>query len=223
MNTLTFDSRLKESELALLRQCIGLQIDYVSFVKGSCLFTEEQKLQHIECHKTFRITFSDSSNTRYDLDFTTLKGITPLPLPEQGKLELNLHIEPLLPLRERLKLPVKPDNIHGSLSFVQKETLVNIKIYGNHLRAMLNQIDDYIDLDYLKERHGLYEFPYIECDSIEVLILELSSGLRTYIRLDEYFIMVKPQTDLLEDDYFSDHSYFPPGQKKLQHEIGINH
>lgn len=221
MDTLTFDGRLRESDLVLLKQCIGLQVDHISFIKGSCFFTEGQILHHVECHETCGITLSDSNKTKYELYLTTLKGVTHLPLIEQGRLEVKLHIDPWRPLKERMESPAIHNNMQCVLFFSEKEILIGIKLYGNHLRAMLNQIDEDIDLNYLKETHGLLEFPYIECDSIEFLVLEFSSGLRTFIQLDEYFIIVIPNTNLPIDDYLSRRSQFNfTGEEiKLQHEL----
>jgi hypothetical protein len=98
----------------------------------------------------------------------------------------------------------------------------SIKFYGSHERGDITDLDPDMDMDYIS-KFGYDKFPFIECDSIEFVVIEHEDEMKSIISLqkDGFWFKLGYIGDLTRD--IIEGSYLKVNVNKkniiLQHEV----
>jgi len=215
-----YDTKLSAFDLKLFEDLIGNSI---------CGFRIENA--HIFLPPNFSIsnegkvliTFRTKERGRFiNLELTSIFKETP-PTVESGGIAIRKIYKNKVPLTTIAELKLKQEKLpETTISYQDNTPVKSFKFYGSKERRELKDIHPNLDLDDLS-KWGVSEFPKLEVDTIEFLIIEHESNNKTIITTNEggfsYKLLIKKPIDnnLLSESYVK-----PVGLEKqivLQHEV----
>lgn len=207
VNKFIFDARLRADALALLQDCIGKKIIRICFERASITWTP--KFQ-ISCFERCCLVFHTSPTSYINICLKSLFDEIRGPICDQGGLFIQKIVTERKHLRESLLLP--PHTIDRSFAFnveypSQKEVL-SIGFYGTHERQNLKDYDPYFEAEDLW-KYGYKDFPDVEIDSIEFVVIEHANDQRTIITLQQggfwFKILTNEPIESIIDTYSKGH------------------
>lgn len=218
--TFKYDTRLKELELSFLEDLVGKSISGFRLENAEILPPPNFRVNNRgKCSISF---YSKRTGPYATIELTSLYLETP-PVVDSGGMAIKKIVESQIPHEIRMSLGLKQDwNPATSIGYPEGSAIESFKFYGSKERRELKEIDPELDLECLAG-WGFQDFPELEVDTVEFLIIEHENKKKTVISTDRggfwyQFLIDKPIDEkLLYDSYLKVNGY----EKNivLQHEI----
>lgn len=159
------------------------------------------------------ISFNSKETGQYaTIELTSLFQETP-PVVDSGGFAIKKIYESRIPSKTRMSLGLKQEwNPATSISYPEESAIESFKFFGSKERRDIKEIDPDLDLEWLG-KWGFNDYPELEVDTIEFLIIEHESKKKTVISTDSggfwyNFLTDKPIDDkLLYDSYMKVNGY----------------
>ncbi len=205
-----YDTRLKEKELTFFEDLIGKSISVFRVENASISPPPNFHISNIgRCSISF---YSRDAGPYATIELTSLFQETP-PVVDSGGIAIKKTYESIIPLETKKNLGLKQEwSPAASIKYSDQSAIESFKFYGSKERRGLKEIDPDLDLEWLGI-WGFKDFPELEVDTIEFVIIEHESKKKTVISTDSdgfwyQFLIDKPIDDeLLYNSYMKVNGY----------------
>jgi len=215
-----YDTRLKEVELKFFEDLVGKSISTFQLENAAISLPPNFHISNLgKCWITF---YSKKTGHYATIELRSLFQETP-PVVDSGGLAIRKIFESKIPLKTILSLNLKQERRSATtIGYAENSAIKSFKFFGSKERRELKEIDPDLDLEYLN-KWGFNDYPKLEVDTIEFMIIEHINKIKTIISIDSGGFWYNFLTNAPIDDKMLYNSYMKVNEYEknivLHHEM----
>lgn len=218
MNNYIYNGRMNDSEIHLLNDCIGKSLRSIHLENINIAIEPKLSISTIG-RLCFRFYGENAREPIINIAIKPFYRELDMPIGDFGTIKIQKSVTYWLPLKEKITNLTEdiPSNFVCHLKYPYDKAVVAIKFYGFKIKGNLKKINPEISLIEL-EKYRYLDFPEIDINSIEYMLIEHQNGVFTKFGLQNSGFSLSLSDVNVEGEEFVKGSIYP-NNIVLQHEI----